>query len=380
MGRRHGIKVHPEPKETNSASTGTPSTGSPSAAPSSVQDGVPGAAPASRSNDTRAADGPKRKLIYILGTGRCGSTVFEIVLGSHPAIRAMGEFFGTAFPRWTPGAICSCGLPYDKCTFWSGVLEEYARYVDLDEQSRGQSRFETYPSLLRMWVHRLFGTASIRRHSAGMADLVRVVAHRAGTEIVSESSKNAVRGYLYSRSRSSEFDVYYLHLVRDGRGYMYSKTTVPDGTGAENSRLVVSPWEITARWVVPNLLAQLLCSRPKDHYLRIRYEDFVARPVEVLREIGRFLGLDMGPVEQSVREGRSIPIAHLLGGNRLRFRPSITLESRFASVALESRQSRWAFWTLGGWMAYWYGYLRRAGPGRENNGSEGRSPTSRPSH
>ncbi len=341
--------------------------GQASPSPGSLPDGsaAPEATRTDESGRPGASRGRKRKLIYILGTGRCGSTAFEIVLGNHPAIRAMGEFYGVAFPRWRPGSVCSCGEPYDRCPFWSEVLARYGTVVDFDRQAAGQARFEAYPSLARTVLHRLFRTAAFREHTRGMAELVRMVSGIAGTEFVSESSKNAVRGYLYSFARSADFDVYYIHLVRDGRGYMYSKTTLPDELGSETRRLVVSPWEITARWVVPNLLANLLCSRPGARYVRVRYEDFVSRPVEVLRRIGEYLELDMSPVVDRVKDRKPIPIVHLIGGNRLRFKPSLTLESRFASVSLGSRESRWAFWTLGGWMAYWFGYLRGAGAATE---------------
>ncbi len=66
----------------------------------------------------------KQKFVYILGTGRCGSTIFEILLGSHPKIQATGEFHGLPFPKWMPGTICACGLTYNVCPFWSQVTEE----------------------------------------------------------------------------------------------------------------------------------------------------------------------------------------------------------------------------------------------------------------
>lgn len=339
-----------------SGSAEGPSPGpSPTSPPAALEDDTPSSGGA-RSPTAGSAQRPRPKLVYILGTGRCGSTVFEIVLASHPELQSMGEFYGKSFPRWNPGAICSCGQPYDRCAFWSPILQEYRKCVDFDRQSEGQLLFEAYRGLPRTLLYGMLRVARVREHARGLSDLVRVVAGASRKSVVTDSSKNALRGYLYSLARSPELDVYFVHLVRDGRGYMYSKTTLPDGIEHGRSRRVVSPWEITARWVVPNLLGTLLCSRPGNRYLRVRYEDFVDRPTEVLERVGRFIGVDMAPVIQAVRDRRPIPTHHLIGGNRLRFRPTITLESRFASVALSSRQSRWAFWVVGGWMAFWYGY------------------------
>jgi len=302
---------------------------------------------------------PRQKFVYILGASRCGSTVFEIVLGSHPRIRATGEFHTTPFPDASPEALCSCGQTFDLCPFWSLVRERYRAIADFDRTRKGQLRYENYRSLPRTWLYGVLGTSEIHEQTLALSGLVRIIAQSSGKEIVSESSKNAVRGYLYGLARARDFDVYYIHLVRDGRGYILSQTELPDGASSRAEKASVAPWVLTLRWVVPNFLAMLLCSRPKNRYLRVRYEDFVERPVQVLEQVGRFLGVDMSPVVETVRLGQPIPVTHLVGGNRVRFNPTITLESRYADPALVSRNDRWSFWALGGWMSYLYGYLLR---------------------
>ncbi|MGI0129884.1 MAG: hypothetical protein ACREEC_07020, partial [Thermoplasmata archaeon] len=152
--------------------------------------GSPSSSPV-RAPASPGAPARKQKFIYILGTGRCGSTVFEIVLGSHPQIQATGEFHGIPFPKWMPGTICSCGLTFNLCPFWGPVSNEYHHYVDFDRQLESQARFEYYRCLPRTLVHRLFGTAAIRQHAKGMSVLIRVVSQVSGKEVVSESSKSA---------------------------------------------------------------------------------------------------------------------------------------------------------------------------------------------
>ena len=305
---------------------------------------------------------PRQKLIYILGTGRCGSTILEIVLGSHPKIQPTGEFHGIPFPRWMPGTVCSCGRSYEECPLWTRVREDYSRRVDFGRQLASQERFEYYRSLPRALMYRWAASPEIREHARGMADLIRVIAKESGKEIVAESSKSAARGYAYTLARYEGLDVYFIHLVRDGRGYLYSETKEPDGAGYGQRKVVQSPSRITLRWALENLVAQILCSRPRDRYLRVRYEDFVSQPVEVLERIGRFVGVDMTPVLETVRQGQPIPIGHLIGGNRLRFGTTVKLESKFRELALGTRRTRWTFWILGGWMALWYGYPALARP------------------
>ncbi len=360
------------------AGASVPSSSIADSAPGSLP-GRPRAEPAASGRaaaDTTPTSGPpspaaserrRHRLVYILGTGRCGSTVLEVVLGSHPQIQSTGEFRGASFLHPDPEAFCACGEKFDTCTFWGPIRQEYRKYVDFDHQLSTRDLFEDYGALPRMLAHRVTGSRTLREHVQGMADYVRVVSRMSGKEVVLESSKSAARGYLYALARSPDFDVRFLHLVRDGRGYMYSKTTVPDRAGARLGREgnAPNPWEITLRWVLPNVLSKLLCSRPRDHYLRVRYEDFIQHPAETLEQIGRFIGVDMTPVIATVRDGRPIRVDHLVGGNRLRFNGAITLESRFTKVALGTPRSRLAFWVVGGWMAFLYGY---PSPGRAARG------------
>ncbi|MGA8303626.1 MAG: sulfotransferase [Thermoplasmata archaeon] len=309
-----------------------------------------------RSNGGRP---PKRKLLYILGTGRCGSTVLEIALGSHSKIQATGEFHKTPFPNWAPESVCACGQTFNVCPFWSPIRERYREFVDFGRVQQDQLRFEKYRSLPRTLLQRLFRTRELREHARGLSELVGIIAQSSGKEVVCESSKNAVRGYLYGLSRSAQFDVYYVHLVRDGRGYIHSQATIPDGAQSVNEKPARAAWELTLRWVVPNLLAMILCSRPRNRYLRVRYEDFVERPAEILEQVGRFVGVDSTPTFQNARPGATFAIPHLIGGNRLRFYSTVTLDTRFAGDALTAQNDRWSFWAFGGWMAFQYGYLRR---------------------
>jgi hypothetical protein len=339
---------------------------------------APGEGPVlQRTNPTGATPAPsggvppkKQKLVYILGTGRCGSTIFEILMGSHPNIQATGEFHGLPFPKWMPGTVCACGKTYNLCPFWSHVTEEYRNYVDFDQQLRSQERFEYYRCLPRTVTHRILGTKELRVHTRGMSDLIRVVAACSGKEVVTDSSKSAARGYMYALARSESFDVYFVHLVRDGQGYLYAKTALPDGAGYGKERVLFPPWVLSLHWVIPNLLGMLLCGRPRNRYLRIRYEDLVAHPAETLERVGRFIGVDMTPVIEKVKQGQPIPVSHLVGGNRLRFQPTITIQPQFAKQALTSREGRWSFWALGGWMALMYGY-RPGGPARGGPGTTG---------
>ncbi len=103
-------------------------------------------------------------LFYIMGAGRCGSTILSIILGSHPDIEAVGEIKG--WPRHR-------GLPRDldekdeDCKFWKNVLEEYTDVdgclPDFDELCRIYNKIEPNTKLLThlFWQEKFKGFTQV---------------------------------------------------------------------------------------------------------------------------------------------------------------------------------------------------------------------------
>ena len=91
----------------------------------------------------------KQRLLYIMGAGRCGSTILNIILGSHPEIETVGEI--KAWPRHK-------GLPRDHDAkdedheFWENVLKEYVKlegcFPDFEKLECNYSKIETHTKLI----------------------------------------------------------------------------------------------------------------------------------------------------------------------------------------------------------------------------------------
>lgn len=70
----------------------------------------------------------KKKLIYILGSQRSGTTALEYILSTNLNLFALGEVrllddFITNAPKLKLSlGRCTCGIPLRKCTFWSKIL------------------------------------------------------------------------------------------------------------------------------------------------------------------------------------------------------------------------------------------------------------------
>src|SRR3954452_15131421 len=64
----------------------------------------------------------KKKIVYIAGYSRSGSTILEIVLSSHAKIFGTGEL-GYLFDDWIEGTRrCTCEQVYADCVFWRNLI------------------------------------------------------------------------------------------------------------------------------------------------------------------------------------------------------------------------------------------------------------------
>jgi hypothetical protein len=115
-------------------------------------------------------------------------------------------------------------------------------------------------------------------------------------------------------------DARFVELVRDGRAVAYSLSRVDwwddsdlpwlgGGTPREWHDAGFDAWDLCAlNWVAElDAIAAGLRPVPDERRLRIRYEDFVAAPVETLRQVAAFAGLGEDPGWQRDISGLRYP-------------------------------------------------------------------------
>ncbi len=268
--------------------------------------------------------GARVKVLYIAGAGRSGSTILDTVLGQLEGFVSVGELRYI----WERGLLqnrpCGCGAPFRACPVWTGVIDEaYGNRDGVDPramralQARG-TRARHIPLLLgsRRQLRRHLG--EYLRH---LEQLYRAVARRTGARVIVDSSKLPTYGRLLDTLPG--LDLHVVHLVRDPRATAYSWLRVkplPD-TGGQMQRQ--GPGKSALLWALWNAVAELLWSRRKGRYLRIRYEDFVARPRETVERVVALTGEAVAELpfvtEASVRLGPT----HTVAGNPGRFETGV---------------------------------------------------------
>jgi Sulfotransferase domain len=271
------------------------------------------------------------KVLSIVGTGRSGTTVLAAILGETPGIFNAGELhwvWGRSLSQQRP---CGCGLPPAECPVWSRVVER-ALGVPPADQAVGRggpaiAEIELAEHDLIARRNRLKLLRSARSHVQWPAlDRMRAVTEGlyaslvavTGAHVVVDASKRPEDAAVLAGIDS--LDHYVLQIMRDPRAVVYSWSQAkasPDGTTVMRS---MRPPRIVTAWLENNVGAELLRKHvPPERWFSTRYEDFVARPRDVVSDILAFLG-EPGKAPFTDRDTVVLGVNHTLLGNPDRFR------------------------------------------------------------
>lgn len=200
------------------------------------------------------------RVIYLVGMGRSGSTLLDLLLSSHSNVCSLGGVrrLADAHERG-----CPCGVSNrTQCDFWRAVEGELERTIgrrleSLDVDSRDEETF--------------------RRHNTA---LFEAAARTAGVEYIVDSSKSVSR--LKRLLECTDLDIRPVHIVRDPRGYTLSQRK------RKASRLAPA-WSYVAR----SLRAYALLN-DQPHTV-VKYAELAQDPEGSLRKLMERLDLAFQP-------------------------------------------------------------------------------------
>jgi hypothetical protein len=312
-----------------------------------------------------------RRVVYLGGLGRSGSTLLERLIGELPGVCSAGEVVHMWQRGIVEGERCGCGQPFGDCEFWCAVGQDAFGGWDAVDVSRiAQLRREvdrtrSIPLVAAAALH-----PSIRgRIDEYVSNYVRVyasIARVSGRQTIVDSSKHASLAFCLRRQPGLDLRV--IHVVRDSRAVAYSWTrqvSRPDSAAA-TYMTTYSPAAAAGHWNVQNRAMQLL-ARTGTPTLRVRYEDLVAEPEATLARIAAFAGLESTGREfrflNTDREGRwaDLGATHTASGNPMRFltgRIAIRGDDRWRAAMPPVQRRTVTAMTLP--LLAQYGYARRA--------------------
>ena len=228
----------------------------------------------------------KRRVVFVIGTPRSGSTLLGAMLGSHSSaafVSEMNTFHqGVRRRRAWRGPGRTCILCDGPCPVW-------------DDRVSGHFAWRRYGALGRAWSR----LPAARGFYEELFDAIG-----AGTLVDSSKHFSWLQTRLRERRDWRDAEPHLIHVSRDGRGTLASfKRRRPD----------VDTTTHVDRWIdeVRTIGAAFDAFDP-GRRASVRYEDLVRRPDETLRELCGALGLDHEPaMAQYWRHDH-----HVTNGNR----------------------------------------------------------------
>jgi hypothetical protein len=335
--------------------------------PAAAAQRAPAPAPDPRSSQDRdPAEVRAERIIYIMGYGRSGSTVLDVLLGSAAPIEGVGEL-DLLHRDWNDRS-CSCGSSYGDCFFWSRVRASIHRRIGSRTEAEMEGvlrRVESLAALPALALGILPRAWREAYESQVRAELDGIASVR-GRSWILDSSKSAreAAGRALALERIVRIPVKRIHLVRDGRAVLWSvkrgdNVRLGAGKSGEAASFSFASLRAVVGWVLANSIALLdQTLAPKGATLRVRYEDLVTRPDEVLARIGGFLELDLSEVTRRVAAAAPFEVGHSTGGNRMRQGGKVVLRADHEWEARLGRRDRFLFWSLAWPLALWFGYGR----------------------
>lgn len=204
---------------------------------------------------------------FVVGTGRCGSTLLRVMLDAHPLLAIPPE------THFIPPAARA----------WEQVPDPAARFLEVLSGSR-------------KWHSFVVDTDSLRKRVDAIEPFDLGEAFRAFYRLYAERFNkprwgDKTPGYLVHMQLIERVlpEARFVHLIRDGRDVTLSVLPLMDRSGRRHTL------EEGAEWWVKRVTRARKQSSKVSHYLEVRYEDLVLEPESVLRRVCDFVELPWDP-------------------------------------------------------------------------------------
>lgn len=280
------------------------------------------------------------KVVFISGFWRSGTTLLARAIGELPGVFDAGELRLIWQYSFVGNGLCGCGQPFRRCAVWQEIVRHAFTGKDLidaqfmlgKEPSARYTPLMLLPGASRLISRRFASYLEVLDH------LYSAVARVSGSRIVVDSSKIPQYGFLLNLVPSIE--LYVVHVVRDPRGVQHSvlrRKRLKDPLGRHPTVATLS-----RRWDTFNLTQELFSTVSKTRHMRVRYEDFVSRPLETMQQLTNFIEEPNLRLPSFMNGCIALGLNHAISGNEGRFQTGqipLRLDTRWAAE-MSARERR----------------------------------------
>lgn len=280
-------------------------------------------------------------VLFIASASRSGSTLLDLMLGSHPQGVSTGEvrrlqgfvlqdksllsLDGEDYPL-----TCSCGKRVMECPFWREVERRFgASFADTIFKTKQKRIWKSLvmavylaggPGLIRMLARVWPPLRKEMKIGLNCVRLHKAVCSVAGASFVVDSSKS-IYHYILLHS-AAPYMMRLIVLVRDGRGVAYSM--VRGSRARQWKQMSLPPFvQASKQWVTTTRCILLLSRRTSSSdRMIIRYEDLCKDPEKLIYELMKKWRLP--PCENAFQ--KTPRDRHIIGGSpSIRFEGSVSV-------------------------------------------------------
>lgn len=272
--------------------------------------------------------------VYICSAGHSGSTLLDLLLGSHSSIASLGEIEHLS-KNISLNTLCTCGKKVQSCDLWQEVIANASGKlnVDINQFPYQLNMGFPDPQVIKDKIHTTLKYQIKRRYFRGLQyfslryDLYflspflkkvaesidhtlmvyEVVRKILGCNVIIDSSKTYMRAAGFYRRNPDKVKI--ILLTRDGRGVAYSNIK----RNFSRSKSIKGWKRYYARST--QLFGHVIAD---DHILQVKYEDLVNNPEAELQRICSFLNLEFEPAMMDFASHTH----HITNGNNMRFKKS----------------------------------------------------------
>lgn len=264
--------------------------------------------------------------VFICSAGHSGSTLLDMMLGSHSTAESVGEVIHLPMDM-ALNKSCACGSPMRDCSLWPEVMrrmnvdplgDPYALNLGYALAKVGDARSTSFfrrmltrPKIALKYYQLCYNLSFLNALTPGFTqginntlavyDQVRACT---GKHVIVDSTKHYVRAAAIYLAQPQTTRV--VVLVRDGRGVFYSN--LKRGFGRAYS---LRAWYNHYRRALELLDGQV----PASHRILVHYEDMVTNTELTISRLCDFLDMDFEPTMLNFHAG----VHHNINGNDMKF-------------------------------------------------------------
>ncbi len=249
-------------------------------------------------------------ILYIMGAGRSGTTIMEILLANNPGITGVGELTHVFRDHYKKNIKCSCGKSAASCSFWEGILHTSTWNDDeIDILIQTLQKVESHATFMRLFF-RFCQKTILQRYFHINKHLFNKISLISKTKTIIDSSKYAGRGLALLRLFPNYTKIIWMTRPPEQLVKSFHKK------GLEQ------PSKTLINIIIYDFYVTFCCSlvalkHPASVY-KLEYEDFIKNFEKTLSEVEKWADIDLSLTKSLLTNNSNFKVGHIITGNRLR--------------------------------------------------------------